>query len=86
MSPDLREFLAFMGAFIPAALLVIGALTIGAIRGIAHPMDASSCNGFGKTSGYEVRFVDYNFMSWDCLAKTANGKWISTKNLQGVNQ
>jgi hypothetical protein len=62
------------------------ALVVGIMRGFAHPIDASSCQSFGSASGYEVRFVDYNFFEWDCLAKTSSGKWVSATNLRGVNQ
>lgn len=46
----------------------------------------SSCHSFGSQTNREVKFeVLVRFVapiSWDCFTRTADGKWIPTKNLR----
>lgn len=44
-----------------------------------------SCNSFNKTSGWETKYVEYTYISVDCLAKQDNGKWVSAYNLRGID-
>ena len=59
-------------------------LLLFSIVQLARPLAVSQCSEFARVSGYETKFVDYNLMSYDCLAKKADGKWISTELLREV--
>jgi hypothetical protein len=41
-----------------------------------------SCKIFGQTSGYETRYFEFTYWSYDCQARQENGKWISTTLLR----
>jgi len=75
-------FAAFMGLI--ATGLIFGALLLGG-RQIHHHIEVSACRTFGQTSGYETRFVDYNFVRYECQAKTSNNKWIPSDNLRDID-
>ncbi len=62
-------------------IVIIGGVVLGA-RTVTKHYDHISCTQFGEQSNRKVRFVTYNFWNWDCLTPTADGKWISTKNLR----
>ena len=66
------------------SVLLIITVFVGGVFRIVRPIDKSSCHSFGEQSGREVRFVDYNLMSWDCLTLAQDGKWISAYNLINV--
>lgn len=79
---DLIEFVV-----IPVTIFVTSfVLLFGVTRQWGHHVDVSECTAFGAASGYETKFVDYNFWDWDCLAKIDNAKWVEARNLRGVNQ
>ena len=52
----------------------------GGIRTYQHHQDANACAIWGKQTDRPVRFVNYNFWSWDCLTQGFNGKWVSNKD------
>lgn len=92
----MREFLASVGEFIldviaPGIVIVVGLLTAGAlflaipIRQISHHYDVAKCRTFAQQTGYETKFADYNIVEWDCLARTASGKWVSISQLREVD-
>jgi hypothetical protein len=55
------------------------------IRQIDHNLTVSKCHTFAEASGYQTKFVDFNFFSYDCLGKTSDGRWIPTDRLHDVN-
>jgi hypothetical protein len=70
-------------------VLVIVALLLAVmlpIRQLIHHYDIADCRNFASQSGYETKFAQYTWWTWDCLAETDNGKWVSKDNLHGVNQ
>ena len=47
----------------------------------------SSCNAFEEQTGRETRFGHLTVavgvpLTWDCFARTADGRWISTSQLR----
>lgn len=81
---DFKMFAAVLGAVLGGTAVLFGGV-FSTIRQIDHHFSVSACSSFHAASGYETKFVDYNLMSWDCLGKTANGKWISVANIHDVN-
>lgn len=79
------EFVLFPLAFLAAVVAGTGGL-VGGIRALDHHYGVSSCHSFAAQSGYETKWADYNFLYYECLAKTNNGKWVPTDSLRGVNQ
>jgi hypothetical protein len=77
--------LASITASVIAGVMVLLAAIGIPVRQVQHNLDTSACHGFGQASGYQTKFVDYNFWNWDCLAKASDGKWISTQRLHDVN-
>jgi hypothetical protein len=43
-----------------------------------------NCKDYAVESNFETKFVDYSYFSWDCLAKTDDGKWVPKSNIQIV--
>jgi hypothetical protein len=78
---DAKFFLVTVGFIIAAVVLC----SVG-IRQWVHNIDSSACVLFGHASGFQTKFVDLNYVRWDCFAQTDSGKWVSTKNLHEVNQ
>lgn len=75
-------FIALVG------LMSVGIVFCGLMLGIRqadHHIEVSACRTFGQTSGYETRFVDYNFVKYECQAKTSNNKWIPSDNLRDID-
>lgn len=54
------------------------------IRAVRHHYGVNSCGIFAEQSGYDTKFVDYNFFQWDCLAHRDDGKWVSKDNLRDM--
>lgn len=67
-------------------VLVIMSIPLGLLVIIGTSIDKSntrkSCDVFGVISGYETKYVEYTYWNFDCLAKTENGKWLSTSSLR----
>lgn len=81
---DLAQALAqFIGVVAIGVVLVGGVI---GIRQVAHHTQVEVCRTFAAETGYETKLVDYQWANWDCLAKTENGRWVSTDSLRGVNQ
>lgn len=76
-------FVFFM-ALCTASAGILAAIFVP-IRQIAHHYDVAKCDTFAQQTGYETKFVDYNIADWDCLARTASGKWVSTSQLREVD-
>jgi len=68
--------------FMVGGLLALIATIIFCISVFGAHIDRNKCNTFGRVSGYEVQFVKYNLLDWDCLALTPNGKWLSTDQIR----
>lgn len=65
--------------------LTVAVAVIGLpIRQVAHHVDNNTCAAFGVVSGYEVKFVDFNFFSWDCLVLTADGTWVPKNSIRNI--
>ena len=69
-------------AIVGTALLIVG-IALPA-RMVKHHYDVNSCHIFADQSGYDTKFVDYNFFQWDCLAHRDDGKWVSRDNLRDM--
>lgn len=72
-------------AGITAVVVALLALILTPIRQVGHNLDVTKCRTFHEQSGYETKFVDYNFFDWDCLARTSSGKWVSTEKLRDID-
>jgi len=76
----MKEFIGRI--LVPIAIVcILMGLFIGGIKSL----DEKQCYSFGQQSNRETHFVTYNFMSWDCLTPTKNGKQISTSMLRDIN-
>ena len=78
-----NEFWA-IGALIFGGLLALVVTVLTPTRFIMHHYDVNSCRIFAEQSGYETKFVDYNFFEWDCLAHREDGKWVSRDSLRDM--
>lgn len=71
-----------VSAFVAATLAVVGV--------IAYYGERASCNAFGEQTSRTVRFVHLVDpgvpLSWDCLVRTADGRWISRSQLRSVDE
>jgi hypothetical protein len=85
MSEDAKWLATTIGSMV-AIVAVIGLVICLGVRQFAYAIDSRSCVAFGETSGYEVRFAEYTWLTWDCLARIDSDRWVSTDNLRGVNQ
>lgn len=65
---------------------VVGFAILICVSTFGPGVDKAACEKFGRQSGYTVKFVRYHVLSWGCLARTANGRWVPRDNLRGVNQ
>lgn len=74
----------FMAGLIVAGVVALLVVIGIPIRQITHHYDVKSCGIFAEESGYQTKFVDYNFFSWDCLARRDDGKWVSRDNLRDM--
>ncbi len=80
---DFEELL--FGVLFTVVALVALFLVVGMpVRYIQHHFDAKSCVVFAEQSGYDTKFVDYNFLQWDCLAHRDDGKWVSRDSLRDM--
>ena len=70
---------------VPLSILLLFAAIYITARQVDHHYSYKTCISFGRQSNYTVKWADYNFWTYDCLAQTSNGKWISTDNLQNVS-
>lgn len=41
-----------------------------------------NCVKFAEQSGFETKFADYNFATYECLAKRTDGKWVGSDKLR----
>lgn len=55
-------------------------------RYVDHHMETQECKKFAQVSNYETKFADYNWFLFECLAKTADGKWVPKSQLRDVSQ
>jgi hypothetical protein len=78
--------IGWMFAVMGAAILLVFAALTAIIIPIARHYDRAACNRFEQTSSYTTKFVIYHVFSWECLARTASGKWVPTNALREVNQ
>lgn len=51
---------------------------------LTHNSSKDGCKDYAVESNFETKFVDYSYFSWDCLAKTGDGKWVPISNIQIV--
>lgn len=78
----LDAVLPFVGFLLVVAVIIAGLLF--AIRGFGHHIDERTCSAFSIQTGREAKFVDYSWLSWDCLTPASDGKWVSTDALREV--
>ena len=74
---------AFLVSVVVAAILALSGFVVGVIR-IQHHYDVNSCGIFAVESGYQTKFVDYNFFDWACLAQREDGKWVNRDALRDM--
>lgn len=79
---DEHPILTMIG--ISVLVLAIVAIGVVVVAQLFRPISVNQCNKFAEVSGYETKFVDYNIVSYDCLAKKADGRWISTEKLREI--
>lgn len=60
------------------------AIFLAIVVSISSLVDSNTCNQFGSRSNREVKFQRYNYLSWDCLTPSQDGKWISTDALRDM--
>lgn len=69
-------------------ILLLGGILLAAIyfpiRAIGHNVDNRNCRAFSQQTGRETKFVDYTFLTWDCITPSTDGKWISIDNLREI--
>lgn len=85
MKNSVKYFFEDFGPFIVGALAALTFFVgfVFSVNGLAHHFDGSRCAQFGQISGRQVKFVDYNIFSWECLVNTSNG-WIDLDNVGDV--
>lgn len=77
--------IGFFVAVVIFIAVVIG-LPVMIIRGIDHHYSAANCPKYGQQYNRETKFADYNYFSYECLAKTSDGKgWLPVTQLRDVN-
>lgn len=69
-----------LGLFVAVPIL-IAALLFGTIRQIDHHYQQKYCEPRLSSYGREGKFVDYNYWSYDCLAKTSDGSYVPINSL-----
>lgn len=79
-------FIAAMLGALAALFILIGTpIWIG-----TYYSQKASCRNFARQTNRETKFVvlvrAVAPISWDCFTRTADGKWIPTKNLRGFGE
>ena len=75
------DFVGVIAGILLVLVLFVGGLTVAGTR-ISKHYDEVNCHSFAEQANRQTKFVTYSFWAWDCLTPTADGKWISTKNLR----
>lgn len=73
-----------LGIFVAVGLIIlllIGVPVVG-ITAIDKHYSRINCVKFAEASGFETKFQDYNFFSYECLAKRTDGKWVGSDKLR----
>lgn len=78
---EFAEPAAIFGVVTIIILAVIALPVVGAIA-IDRSLTEANCAKFEHASGFKTKFVDFNFVSYDCLAQRTDGKWVSTSYLR----
>lgn len=60
-------------AFSVAMIMLVG--TITAVREASHSKQLRDCEVLEQTSGIETKFVEYGYLSWDCMIKAKGNRW-----------
>lgn len=72
--------LVFLLGFVIAVMIYL------IIRQVDHHYEKNTCDNRGRVTGFDTKFVDYNFWSYDCLAKRSDGKWVAFDKAINVNK
>lgn len=82
-------FIVFVAGCIAAVFLLAAGL-FAVIMPFAYLGDRASCRAYGEQTGRDTRFVHLVDvvvpLSWDCLVRTADGRWISRSQLRSVDK
>lgn len=88
-----RPFVDYYGLTLLGLLtmIAIGIVGLVALLGVGmYYGERADCAAFGRQSGRDVRFVHLVDpgvpLSWDCLVRTADGRWISRSQLRSVDE
>ncbi len=77
----------FLGVVVFLSLVILLSLSIPlGIRMWDHNNQVTVCRRFQEETGYQTKFVDYNFFYYECLLKGSDGKWIPADKLREVGQ
>jgi len=71
-----------MVGIVVTGLVLFVSVIVLAVMIPMYYVDKSRCGAFGQQTNREVKFVKFNLVTWDCLTRTADGKWISTDALR----
>lgn len=75
------------GYVILNALIILGAIVASCVLvfvPFSRDVDRRACTRYGHVNQRVVKFVTYNWGSWDCLTKDNHGNWIPKDNLISI--
>lgn len=79
----------YYGPSLPGMLgILVGVIMILLPWGIFADYSAqrSSCHGYAKQTGRPTKWATYNVVSWECLTKAHDGKWIPVSQVGDYNK
>jgi hypothetical protein len=76
---DYMELAGFLALFGIGLLLLVALVMTSAYYG-----DRASCNGYQNQTGRETRFVNYWLLSWDCVVRSSDGRWVPVDQVREV--
>jgi hypothetical protein len=56
------------------------------VGGIVYKVDKSTCHVYANKTERPTKFVSYNLVTWDCLTKAHDGRWIPTSQIGDYNK
>jgi hypothetical protein len=64
-------------------IVLLGSIFTGA-NAVTKHFTKVNCVAFSRETGRETRYAEYTYWSFDCLAKTNDGKWLPKDQLREV--
>lgn len=82
-SDFMEEVILLIAVIIIAGTAIAGVVAV--CRQVDHHYEVRKCRDFSVITGYTTKFADYNFMNYECLALSKNGKWIPYDRLREID-